>query len=82
MTLEPEYTLPEIAKAMRKSERWVRAQIKAGRDGTGPWVEHQGGGPGSPITMTAAQVDTFRAQRTQTAPVVESITTGKKRRSA
>ena len=82
MTLEPEYTLSEIAKAMRKSERWVRAQIKAGRDGTGPWIEHQGGGPGSPITMTRAQVDAFRAQRTQTAPVAESTTTGRKRRAS
>jgi hypothetical protein len=83
MTLEPEYDLNQIAEAMRRSPRWVRNQIKAGKDGNGPFIEHQGGGPGSKITMTAEQVEKFRASRTQTAPVVvESITTGRKKRSA
>lgn len=80
--LEPEYDLNQIAAAMRRSPRWVRNQIKAGREGTGPFIEHLGGGPGSKITMTREQVETFRALRTQTAPPVESITTGRKRKAS
>ena len=78
--LEEEYDLNQIAAAMKRSPRWVRNQIAAGKKGEGPFIEHQGGGPGTKITMTAAQVEAFRAQRTQTAPALESVTTGRKRR--
>lgn len=80
VTLEPEYNLSEIAEAVRMSTRWVRDRIKAGKEGTGPYVEHQR--RGKKITMTAAQVDMFRAAHTQTAPVEQSITTGRKRRAS
>lgn len=80
--LEREYDLNEIAEALRRSPRWVRNQIRAGKDGTGPFVEHQGGGNGSKITMTLAQVEKFRAMRTQTAPPAQSITTGRPKRRA
>ena len=82
MSLEPEYDLNEIATAMRRSTRWVRDQIKAGKEGTGPFVEHQGGGPGSKITMTREQVEKFRASRTNSQPVEQSITTGRRKRTA
>lgn len=80
MTLEPEYKLTEIAEAVRMSTRWVRDQIKAGTEGTGPYIEHQR--KGKKITMTAAQVDKLRAIHTQAPPVEQSITTGRRKRSA
>lgn len=69
MTLEPDYDLEQIADAVGMSPRWVREQVKAG-------AEHQR--YGRKIKMTAAQVAKLRAGHTQT-PVVESITTGRKR---
>lgn len=80
VTLEPAYNLSEIAEAVRMSTRWVRDQIKAGMEGDGPFIEHQRNG--KKITMTAAQVDKLRAVHTQTAPVAESITTGRRRRAS
>lgn len=80
VSLEPEYNLSEIAEAVRMSTRWVRDRIKAGMEGHGPFIEHQRNG--KKITMTAAQVDKLRAVHTQTAPPVESITTGRKRRAS
>lgn len=72
MSLAPDYSLAEVAKALGMSERWVRARLKEG-------AEHQR--YGHKIRFTPEQVDKLRAQHTsQPAPV--SITTGKKRRAS
>jgi hypothetical protein len=70
--LVPDYDLEQVAAALGMSERWVRARV---RDG----AEHQR--YGHKIRFTPEQVDKLRAQFTK-APVAESITTGRKRRSA
>lgn len=71
--LEPDYTLPEVAKALRMSPRWVRDRIR--EDG----VEHTR--RGHKIVFTAEQVEKLRAAHTK-APVEQSMTTGKKRRAS
>lgn len=71
--LTPDYTLAEVAAALRMSTRWVRERIKEG-------AEHQRNG--HKITFTAAQVDKLRAGQTRSPlPVAQSITTGKKKAS-
>lgn len=72
MSLAPDYSLAEVAQALGMSERWVRARIKEG-------AEHQR--YGHKIRFTAEQVDRLRADHTQ-APVVQSVTTGRKRRAS
>lgn len=73
MTLDPDYTLREVADALRVSERWVRDRIRL--DG----AEHQR--KGHKITFSAEQVEKLRAAHTK-APVEQSITTGRKKRTA
>lgn len=73
MSLEPDYTLEEVSKALRVSTRWVRDRLKA------YGLEHQR--KGHKITFTEAQVAALRAT-TISAPVEESITTGRKKRSS
>lgn len=68
--LARDYTLEEVAKALGMSTRWVRDRIK--NDG----AEHLR--YGHKIRFTADQVDKLRADHTK-APVVTSITTGKKK---
>ena len=72
MTLEPNYTLAEVAQALGMSERWVRNQLKDG-------AEHIRFG--HKIKFTAAQVEALRAKHVQQ-PAPQSITTGRKRRTA
>lgn len=71
MTLEPDYTMEEVAQALGMSPRWVRQKVKDG-------AEHQR--YGHKIKFTEAQVEKLRASHTKV-PVVESITTGKKKAS-
>lgn len=75
--LEKDYTLTEVAAALRMSNRWVRDRIKEGKSGEGPVIAHER--RGHKIVFTAEQVEAFRGQFTVTAPPVESITTGKKK---
>lgn len=77
---EKDYTLTETAEALQVSTRWIRDRIKAGTDGSGPFVEHIR--RGHKIMFTSAQVEALRMSDAQTPPVVESVTTGRKRRSA
>ena len=72
MNLEKDYTLAEVAEALGMSERWVRERIKEGA----AHIRY-----GHKIRFTAAQVDALRAAHIK-APLAESITTGRKRRSA
>lgn len=72
MTLEPNYTLREVADAIGMSTRWVRDRIRL--DG----AEHLRFG--RQIMFTADQVDKLRAAHTKQ-PVAQSVTTGKKRSS-
>lgn len=72
MTLEQDYTLDEVAEALRMSTRWVRDRIKDG-------AAHQR--KGHKITFTIGQVDALREQFTKN-PAEQSMTTGGKRRSA
>lgn len=71
--LPTDYTLEQVADALGMSERWVRDRIRI--DG----AEHQR--YGHKIRFTPAQVESLRAAHS-TAPVQESITTGRKKRPA
>lgn len=74
MTLEPDYDLEQIADAVGMSTRWVRDRVKEG-------AAHQR--YGNKIKMTAEQVALLRAAHTkEPAPVVESITTGRRKRAS
>ena len=72
MTLEPDYSLADVANALGMSERWVRARLKEG-------AEHQR--YGHKIRFTPAQVEALRASHTSQ-PAPQSITTGRKRRTS
>lgn len=72
MTLEPEYTYEEVAEFLRMSPRWVRARVKEG-------AEHQR--YGHKVRFTESQVEKLRASHVKQ-PVVQSVTTGRKRKSA
>lgn len=71
MTLPPTYTLTDVAEALGMSERWVREQIKNGATCMRA---------GRKIRFTEAQYEELRASMTRS-PVVQSITTGRGRRS-
>lgn len=70
--LEPDYTLKEVATALRVSERWVRDRIREGAEHTRR---------GHKIHFTSAQVEELRASgATVKGPAVaEPITTGPKK---
>ena len=72
MTLPTDYTLVEVAEAVQMSERWVRDRVREG-------AEHNR--YGRKIRFSAEQVEKLRAAHTKM-PVTESITTGRKRKSA
>lgn len=67
--LEPEYLPIEVAKAMRKSEKWVRTQIKD------EGIEHTRHGKGGKITFTLEQFKKFQA-RGAVVPTAQPVTTG------
>lgn len=71
--LARDFTLEEVADALRVSKRWVRDRIRL--DG----AEHQR--KGHKITFSAEQVDKLRAACAK-APVDQSITTGRKKRAS
>lgn len=72
MTLQPDYTLTEVAEALGMSTRWVRQKVAEG-------APHQR--YGHKIRFTPEQLEGLRSQHTQNAAPL-SVTTGKKRRSA
>lgn len=67
MALEVDYSLQEVAEALKMSERWVRDRIRLDK------AEHQR--YGHVIRFTEEQVAKLRRSHIK-APVVESITTG------
>lgn len=71
--LEPEYTVEEVAAAIKKSPRWLRNLIKAG----GCEVNRYG----AATRFTASQVAKLRAD-SAVVPIQQSITTGRKRRQS
>jgi transposase-like protein len=74
MSLEPNYSVEEVARALGMSTKWVYKQVKDG-------AEHIKFG--HKIKMTAAQVDKLRAKNTRSvAPAEQSVTTGRKRRAS
>lgn len=79
--LPKDYTLDEVADALRMSTRWVRNRINEGKDPDhpGPVIAHER--RGHKIIFTADQVEAFRNQFTDTPEVapVASITTGRKK---
>lgn len=79
---EKDYTLSETAEALRISTKSLRKRIKDGKDPASgkPFVEHVL--RGNRIMFTAAQVEALRMSGAQTAPVEQSITTGRKKKSA
>ena len=79
-TPEQDYTLAETADALKVSTRWIRNRIKAGKEGTGPFVEHVR--RGSKIMFTTEQVEKLRMADAETPPVEQSITTGRRRTRA
>lgn len=72
MPLEEDYTLEEVAAALRMSTRWVRDRIKDGAEHTRR---------GHKIMFTAEQVESLRASDARV-PAAESITTGRKKRAS
>lgn len=72
MTLEQDYDLEAVAEALGMSTRWVRQKCKDGA------VHNR---YGHKIKFTAAQVEMLRASHT-TAPVAQSITTGRGRKKS
>lgn len=79
--LETDYTLEEVAEALRMSTRWIRERIKDGKEGRGPTIAHER--RGHKIVFTGEQVELLRNQFTEGAsPVGESITTGRKKRAS
>lgn len=60
MPLDQDYTLKEVALAMRRSERWLRYQIQAG-------AEHMRATDNGKITFTAEQVAKLRSAATTNA---------------
>lgn len=70
--LTEDFTLAEVASALRMSERWVRDRINL--DG----AEHLR--YGHKIRFTAEQVEKLRAAHVKS-PAPEAVTTGRKRRS-
>lgn len=81
-TPEKDYTLTETADALRVSTKTLRKRIKEGMDPESPkpFVEHIR--RGNKIMFTAEQVEKLRMADAQTPPPIESITTGRKKRSA
>lgn len=77
--VESDFTLTETADKLRVSTRWIRDRIKAGEKGEKPFVEHIR--RGHKIMFTADQVEALRMSDAHTTPVVESVTTGRKRAS-
>lgn len=77
MTIPAVYTLEQVATSMGVSTRFLRGYLKAND------VEHMrvGNGPNGRIRFTEAQVTNLHAQFKQT-PVAESITTGRRKKSA
>lgn len=79
--LASDYTLEEVASALRMSTRWVRDRIKEGKDKDhpGPVIAHER--RGHKIVFTAEQVAAFRNQFTDipAALPADSITTGRKK---
>lgn len=69
MTLDPDYTLSEVADALGMSTRWVRDRIREG-------AEHQR--YGHVIKFTSDQVDKLRASHTK-APASQPITSGRRK---
>lgn len=74
MSLPTLYTVQDVMAATGMSERWVRQQV----NGDDP-VDHTR--LGHKIRFTREQYDAFVARFTKAAPV-QSVTTGKGRRSA
>lgn len=76
---EKDYTLAETAQALKVSTRWIRDRIKAGEDPASgkPFIEHIR--RGHKIMFTAEQVEKLRMSDAQTPPMLESVTTGRKR---
>lgn len=72
-SLPSDYTLEEVAEALGMSTRWVRDRIRL--DG----AAHQR--YGHKIRFTPKQVEALRARHTTT-PVEQSVTTGRKKRTA
>ena len=70
--LANDYTLDEVAAALRMSKRWLYARIAEG-------AEHER--RGHKIVFTEAQVEKLRTANTKGA-VPQSVTTGRKRRAS
>lgn len=75
MTLEPDYSLEEVAEAIGMSTRWIRDRCNL--DG----AEHIR--YGHKIRFTEAQVEKLRATHTKVPVVVsQPVTTGRKKRAS
>jgi len=79
VTLEPEYNLDEAAEIIGMSPRWLRGRVKAGEKGEGPFIEHIR--YGNKYSFTESQIAKLRAAFSR-APVVQSVTTGRKKKAS
>lgn len=76
-TLDADYTLDEVAEALRVSTRWIRDRIRAGKEGKGAVVEHIR--RGHMIRFTAEQVEKLRCLGAVEPTAGEQVTTGRKK---
>lgn len=72
MTLDPDYSLEEVAEAIGMSTRWVRDRCKDG-------AEHLR--YGHKIRFTEGQVEKLRADHTKL-PTAAGVTTGRKKKAS
>jgi hypothetical protein len=73
-SLEPDYSITEVAKAIGMSVRWVRDRVND-KDNPAEHLRY-----GHKIRFTAEQVEKLRGQHTKAAPAtVTAITTRRKR---
>lgn len=72
MTLEPDYSLEDVAQAIGMSTRWIRDRCKEGAE----HIRY-----GHKIRFTEAQVAKLRNDHTK-APAAEGITTGRKKKAS
>ena len=77
MNLARDYPLEEVAEALGMSTRWVRDRIKG--DDAAEHIRY-----GHKIRFTSEQVEKLRAQfvKAPAPQVVESVTTGRKKKAS
>lgn len=75
MSLEKDYSIEEVAEAIGMSTRWIRGRVNG--ENAAEHIRY-----GHKIRFTAEQVEKLRATHVKAPAPQQSITTGRKRKSA